>query len=205
MAVGRDALEGMNEGLRSIGAALKVAGIAFKDAAVLCKNVTTNSARAAYDLAGKYTYPIEQELTKTQPPSFSDVPLPGKVALFLPIILPTVIFSVTVIPLFANSVTSNELMLKSFLNVAFFDTDEDQLKNEPDPRNYLRIFYGIPGSLWGGITGFLAVPFILIGRIITNSVKSFLFPFGSLIDLVVPESYIGYGLFTKRGDVSFPA
>jgi hypothetical protein len=189
MAVGRDALEGMNEGLRSIGAALKVAGIAFKDAAVLCKNVTTNSARAAYDLAGKYTYPIEQELTKTQPPSFSDVPLPGKVALFLPIILPTVIFSVTVIPLFANSVTSNELMLKSFLNVAFFDTDEDQLKNEPDPRNYLRIFYGIPGSLWGGITGFLAVPFILIGRIITNSVKSFLFPFGSLIDLVVPEIY----------------
>jgi hypothetical protein len=187
--VGRDALDGINEGLRSIGSALTAAGQALKACAVLCKTVTTNTTRASYDLVGEYTYPIEQELTKTQPPHFSDVPVPGIVVLFFPIILPTVILSVTVIPLVANSVIYLPRTYASFANVALLDTEEDQIKYGPDERGALRWLYGIPGTLLGGVAGFFSIPFILIGRVISNSCKSFAFPFCAMMDAFVPEKY----------------
>ena len=188
--VGRDALDGINEGLRTIGSALKEAGQALKACAVLCKTVTTNTARASYDLVGEYTYPIEPELTQTQPPHFSDVPVPGIVVLFFPIVLPTVILSVTVVPLLANSVISTPRMFANFANLALLDTEEDQINYERDARSVVRTLYGIPGAVLGGLAALLSTPFIIFGRIISNSFKSFLYPFMGLVNAVLPEQYV---------------
>jgi hypothetical protein len=59
MAAGREALNGVEEGLRAVGAAINDFGIMIKHAAILCSRVTSDTARVSYNLAGEYRTGID--------------------------------------------------------------------------------------------------------------------------------------------------
>jgi hypothetical protein len=189
MAAGREALNGVEEGLRAVGAAINDFGIMIKHAAILCSRVTSDTARVSYNLAGEYTLPIEQELMETQPPAAADIPLPGKLILFLPLTLPTIILSVTFIPLIGNSIQSAPRIFVHAANLALLDSEEDKISLTEDKRTLLRHFYGLPGAALGGIAGCIGAIFIGLGRVITNFFKSIPICFIPIVNSVLHPDY----------------
>ncbi|MES2219318.1 MAG: hypothetical protein V4501_13020, partial [Pseudomonadota bacterium] len=196
MAAAREALFGLSHGLRAfqdgmtqLGQASVRFGVACKSVAILSKKFATDTTRAYYNVAGQHTFPIEQELVGSQPPQPENLNLVGRICISLPVILPTVLLSVTAIPFFGNSIQSFPRGAVDVINLSLADLpDEEQISILPDQRNTLRKIYGGAGYLSGGLT--LGMPIALTvgaGRIIANTCLSIPITFVPLVNLALAD------------------
>lgn len=165
----------LNEAALNLQEGLSAAIRAIKETSRLASEFTKHSVRAHYNLIGKFTFPIEQEITETRPPSPKDLNKIGQFALGLSGVLPvTWVSSVTLIPLVGNSIQS---LIRSF--VACFDLPTgNKLKvphvlgmTDDDNRNVVRKYmFGGIGIVFGGIVGVTAT---LISNSINTGTRSF--------------------------------
>ncbi len=171
-----DSFQALSEGLHNVGRALQACGRAIKDVSILSSRFTRDTARFSYNLAGQYTFPIEQELTDTVPPAFSNLNTGGVVLLTIPVPLTIASFllSISLVPLIGNSIQSFSRTFVSMTNIALDPANEIVAKGlRHDTRGIVRHLYGSPGILPGLGLGVISVATIGAVRIVSNTPRSF--------------------------------
>ena len=190
MAASREALLGIGNGLRAFQDGMKELGQAIKSIAVISKKFTTDTARAHYNTLGQYTFPIEQELVGTEPPQVDKLNLLGQSALFVPIILPSLVLSLTVFPLIGNNLQSIPHGIKDMANLALEDLTQEQRFSTHDHRNWWRQSYGLPAYLISGLVlGIPSAVAIALGRSCYHSFFSVPHTFIPIVNLALPVDY----------------
>jgi hypothetical protein len=190
MAASREALLGVNNGLRAFQDGMKELTQAIKSIAVISKKFTTDTARAHYNTLGQHTFPIEQEIVGTEPPQIDKLNILGQSVLLVPIILPSIVLSLTLFPLIGNNIQSIPHGVKDMANLALEDLPPEQKFSTYDHRNWWRQAYGIPAYLASGIIiGIPATVAIALGRIVYHSCVSAPYTCVPLLNLALPGSH----------------
>jgi hypothetical protein len=167
-------IERASSALRAVGKGIQVASGAVVRVCKISTVYVGQLVRASYNLAGQVTFPIEQQIFGTRPPSFSDLHPAGIIILFIPISIPIILASITIVPLISNFIQSTAKKFLTCINFFLDQTDEIPSSLTSDNnRNWLqKYFYGLPGIVVGYVLGMLAGITISIARVITNSFKT---------------------------------
>lgn len=149
--------------------------------------------RAHYNVAGKHTAPLEQELLGKKPediPSPSKLNILGQIALsIIPVTLIAWFCSLVLFPLIYNTFQSFFTNFKRITNLPLLDLPENAQLNYQDERSFYRQIYGLLGLGAGAFFGAIAATGILLARIVSNTFKNFVTTFSKMLN---------YGLNTYK-------